>query len=162
MALYGHHYPPQVLNRIRGRRRKHQPGSEGPQGSTEGPTPFAKRLTTNLTERPEKQNSPDSPRRTKILTTPSAMRKSSSHSNVPAMEQLFSSAAVDDGEENLALLPHSDDEHTLDLGIHLPNLCTAARRFRGPSPSPTPERPPERRRTTGIAAGNGSAPKSPF
>lgn len=90
------------------------------------------------------------------------MRKSSSHSNVPAMEQLFSSAAVDDDEENLALLPHFDDEHTLDLGIHQPNLCTAARRFRGPSPSPTPERPPERRRTTGIAAGNGSAPKSPF
>jgi len=78
------------------------------------------------------------------------------------MEQLFSSAAVDDDEENLALLPHSDDEHTLDLGIYLPNLCAAARRFRGPSPSPTPERPPERRRTAGITAGNGFRPEIAF
>jgi hypothetical protein len=59
------------------------------------------------------------------------------------MEQLFSSAAINDDEDNLALPLHSDNEHTLDLGI-LPDLCIAACRFHCPSHFPAPEWPPEK------------------
>jgi len=45
-------------------------------------------------------------------------------------------------------------EQTLDLDRILTSLYTTAHRFLSPPPSSAPTRPPERRRTRGIDAGN--------
>jgi hypothetical protein len=52
----------------------------------------------------------------------------------------------------------ADGKHNLDLETKLPNLYTAAQRFPGPPPSPTPSRPPERKGTGEIAAGESNHP----
>jgi hypothetical protein len=50
--------------------------------------------------------------------------------------------------------PSTDGEQSLDLDRLLPTLSTTARRFPGPPPSLTPDRPPEKKGAGGIAAGN--------
>ena len=59
------------------------------------------------------------------------------------------------GEQTLAPPPTTGDEQNLALGEEQPKLYTSAWRFRGPSPSPTPKRPSERKKAAGIAAGIG-------
>ena len=58
-------------------------------------------------------------------------------------------------EQTLAPPPTTGDEQNLALGEEQHKLYTSARRFRGPSPSPTPKRPSERKKAAGIAAGIG-------
>jgi len=60
---------------------------------------------------------------------------------------------------NYRRAPDTDDEENLSLDILLSTLYTSVRRFRGPSHSPTPDRPSERRKTTGIAAGRSGRPE---
>ena len=55
--------------------------------------------------------------------------------------------------QNLSSPTTTDGKHHLGLGKKLPILYTPARRFPGPTPSPTPLRPPEKEEAGGIAAG---------
>ena len=79
-------------------------------------------------------------------------------------EDLFQSAAVataspptpgtqappaTTGAQTLAPPPSNGDEQNLILGGQLPKLYTSARRFRGPSPSLTPQRQSKRREAAG-------------
>jgi len=66
------------------------------------------------------------------------------------------------GKLDLAPPPSSDGEPNLDLGNLHPSLYTSARRFRGPPPSPTPDRPPERRGAAKSPPEAFSASVSPF
>ena len=113
--------------------------------------------------RSKRTNSPGCSRRSKILSaappSPAANRRNKIHPAALPSPTTSGRKPGRAGESTAAIRTRTGTtapllRQTLDLDTTTSSLYTSAQQFCGPPPSPTPDRPSERRGAGGIAAGS--------